>query len=111
PQVESVTSDDFAPALPPELLEARRLAREKNQATSSSDSPRRVLGPMRPPNASSDPRSGGYGNSDSESDDDDVIGPSLPSNVDKEALSRQSKIQEFEERAERMRRKLAGVIQ
>ncbi|KAG0337478.1 hypothetical protein BG000_005340 [Podila horticola] len=37
-----------------------------------------------------------------------MVGPVLPNNADKDSLSKQSKIREFEERAERMRKKLAG---
>ncbi|KAG0356643.1 hypothetical protein BG005_004431 [Podila minutissima] len=66
------------------LLEARRLAREKSQSDGSAPS------------------------NDSESDGDGMVGPILPSSADKDSLSKQSKIREFEERAERTRKKLAG---
>lgn len=104
PQEEPESAEAYAPSLPPELVEARRLAREKAQSDGSAPS-KRVLGPTLPPSASA----ARYNYSDSESDDDGMVGPVLPSSADKDSLSKQSKIREFEERAERMRKKLAGV--
>ncbi|KAG0326049.1 hypothetical protein BGZ99_010188 [Dissophora globulifera] len=105
PQEESVTTEDFAPALPPELVEARRIAREKAQQASSTSTSKRVLGPSLPSSVSI----GSQRQYDEDDSDDDIVGPVLPSDLDREALSKQSRIREFEERAERMRKKLNKV--
>ncbi|KAG9327481.1 hypothetical protein KVV02_000430 [Mortierella alpina] len=105
PEQEVTSSEDFAPALPPELLEARKKANVQAPSYSSSERPKRVLGPTLPPTAST-ASSHQYNNSD-DSEDDDIVGPVLPSELDRDSLSKQSRIQAFEERAERMRKKLA----
>ncbi|KAG0056129.1 hypothetical protein BGZ83_006224 [Gryganskiella cystojenkinii] len=115
-QQEPVTAEDFAPELPPELLEARRLAKQRASSggpssSLSSSEPKRVVGPTLPPSFVSSSSSSSYDQRrhyDDDSDDDDIVGPVLPSNLDREELSKQSRIREFEERSERMRKKLAG---
>lgn len=88
-------ADAFAPALPPDLLEAR----QKQKQTHEPQPKRRAgaVGPTLPPGLQ---RSYLEENAD---DDDDVVGPRLPSNYDPEQESKQSAIAAIEARAQQSR--------
>ncbi|KAI8384076.1 hypothetical protein BD560DRAFT_420546 [Blakeslea trispora] len=87
---EEVNADDFAPALPPDLL----VERQQQQVESHGKRRRRPAGPSFPmgpiPSA----------------DDDDIVGPSLPQNYNPEEESKYSAIQAIEERAKQTREAL-----
>ncbi|KAG0167779.1 hypothetical protein DFQ30_005669 [Apophysomyces sp. BC1015] len=81
-------ADAYAPALPPDLLEARQKV--------TSEGPRRrrqPVGPSLPVTAYAE-------------DDDEVIGPALPSNYNPEELAVKSAIVDIEERARRSKEHL-----
>ncbi|KAI7900763.1 uncharacterized protein BX663DRAFT_516440 [Cokeromyces recurvatus] len=82
-------SDDYAPALPPDLLEERRKQQQQQQQPTSRR--RRPVGPSLPPSTSFSALQ--------DNDDDFVIGPTLPRNYNPEEESKYSAIQAIEERA------------
>ncbi|KAL1933912.1 hypothetical protein VTP01DRAFT_8002 [Rhizomucor pusillus] len=93
--------DAYAPALPPDLLEARRQQKEEQRASASTasqaeDQPgrRRRRAPVGPtmPSAIPQPR-----------EEEEVIGPVLPSNYNPEKDALESRIAEIEERARQSR--------
>ncbi|RCH92762.1 hypothetical protein CU098_009015 [Rhizopus stolonifer] len=84
---EEVDPDEFAPALPPDLLAQR----QQQQVTEpqAGKRRRRPVGPSFP-----------TGPLPSEQDNNDIVGPSLPTNYDPEQESKYSAIQAIEERAQ-----------
>jgi hypothetical protein len=101
---DDADADAFAPALPPDLLEARQKQKEKQDPQ-----PKRragAVGPTLPPGLQ---RS--YNQDDNEDDDDDVVGPRLPSNYDPEQESKQSAIAAIEARAQQSREAMDKAAQ
>ncbi|KAI8975160.1 hypothetical protein BDF20DRAFT_877137 [Mycotypha africana] len=102
--VVNANPDDFAPVLPPELLEERR-QRQQHQSetatvTNTGGARRRgPIGPALPPGPLPLPLSTQM--QPSESDDDDLVGPVLPSTseYDPQEASKLSAIQAIEQRA------------
>ncbi|ORY97231.1 hypothetical protein BCR43DRAFT_513662 [Syncephalastrum racemosum] len=90
-------ADAFAPALPPDLLEARQKQKQNQESQ-----PKRRVGPVGPTLPPGLQRSYHQGNTD-EDDDDYVVGPSLPSNYDPEQESKRSAIAAIEARAQQSR--------
>lgn len=98
PQQEEENPDDFAPALPPDLLEQRqKQQQEPQQQPQPTGRRRRPVGPTFPvgpiPTA----------------DDDVVVGPSLPSDYNPEVDAKSSAIQAIEERARQAKEAIEKV--
>ncbi|KAI9320436.1 hypothetical protein BX666DRAFT_2024093 [Dichotomocladium elegans] len=88
---DSDDADAYAPALPPDLLEERR---KRNAAQQPSERRRRApVGPALPSSAYDLDHN----------DDDDIVGPVLPSDYNREEASVRSTIEDIEERARKSR--------
>ncbi|CAG8478913.1 7235_t:CDS:2 [Acaulospora morrowiae] len=94
--------DDYMPELPPDIIaERQRKKIEQENNLNKGDLDKRKIGPAMPPFV-------GYDEHQTSEEEEDIVGPILPRdfNEKNDELAFQSAIQEFEERADKMRQKL-----
>ncbi|KAF5373541.1 hypothetical protein D9758_000843 [Tetrapyrgos nigripes] len=105
-EVEDEDEDDYAPALPPDMLSARASGPSMSTTTTAeSSTSKKILGPALPPSSSSSSSYPVYYQRDDEDDSDDDIGPMpLPPGV--AAATEVDGVKQFLEKEENRRKQV-----